>query len=383
MIGRGYRADGHYSPVVIGPSQKSRSRFIERRKTRVIAAQTSGGDGSSGGGGSTPKRTGWDGERYDRSGNPLGLLTLAIAGSLTAYQVKDILEEPFWLEDTQLKSVSIIVPALNERAQIEDSIRSLQSLDPPACEIIVVDGGSTDGTEKLAKRAGATVITAPRGRARQMNAGAEVAEGDILCFLHADSRVPENTVAKIRKHLQDKRVVLGGFRTVIKDGDRPLIFMTAHQFIKTFYIAFLFRPLSFFRGARLLFGDQTLFCRACDFRRVGGYAPRLPIMEDADLCIRLHMAGPEAPVRSREAAEAATGAETHEKHHFLPAWFHRRGKVIMILQPAAETSGRRLQAWGNPKATFVHFLIGLRWYLGATPEQLKALYMRMYTDDYR
>ena len=146
MIGRGYHADGHYSPVVIGPSQKSRSRFIERRKTRVIAAQTSGGDGSSGGGGSTPKRTGWDGERYDRSGNPLGLLTLAvsllawllpliwacfvlkgryiryedcakyicnhmqIAGSLTAYQVKDILEEPFWLEDTQLKSVSIIVP---------------------------------------------------------------------------------------------------------------------------------------------------------------------------------------------------------------------------------------------------------------------------------
>ena len=165
------------------------------------------------------------------------------------------------------------------------------------------------------------------------------------------------------------------------------------------------------RGARLLFGDQTLFCRACDFRRVGGYAPRLPIMEDADLCIRLHMAGPgvaasphhllsqclkylfqvavvniasqkgvpkcpvecqrpessntaadtcqtqalhivhavgkklarscyshvqrdcfcaEAPVRSREAAEAATGAGTHEKHHFLPAWFHRRGKVIMV-----------------------------------------------------
>ena len=56
---------------------------------------------------------------------------------------------------------------------------------------------------------------------------------------------------------------------------------------------------------------------------------------------------------------------------------------MQILQPAAETSGRRLQAWGNPKATFVHFLIGLRWYLGATPEQLKDLYMRMYTDDYR
>ena len=52
------------------------------------------------------------------------------------------------------------------------------------------------------------------------------------------------------------------------------------------------KPYALHRGARLLFGDQTLFCRACDFRRVGGYAPRLPIMEDADLCVRLHMAGP-------------------------------------------------------------------------------------------
>ena len=69
-----------------------------------------------------------------------------------------------------------------------------------------------------------------------------------------------NAVAKIRKHLQDKRVVLGGFRTVIKDGERPLIFMTAHQFVKTFYIAFLFRPLSFFRcsTASLLLITQRL-----------------------------------------------------------------------------------------------------------------------------
>ena len=64
-------------------------------------------------------------------------------------------------------------------------------------------------------------------------------------------------MAKIRKHLQDKRVVLGGFRTVIKDGDRPLIFMTAHQFIKTFYIAFLFRPLSFFRCSKAFLFPST------------------------------------------------------------------------------------------------------------------------------
>ena len=148
MNGKACHTNLFHSPVVIGPLQRLRPRVIERRKTpvRAISTDTSGGDGSHGGGGGSLKQTGWDGERYDRSGNPLGLLTLAvsilawpwpltcahsvmqyvisrsqdppadigtcmqIAGSLTAYQVKDILEEPFWLEDTQLKSVSIIVP---------------------------------------------------------------------------------------------------------------------------------------------------------------------------------------------------------------------------------------------------------------------------------
>ena len=81
-----------------------------------------------------------------------------------------------------------------------------------------------------------------------------------------------------------------------------------------------------------------------------------------------------------------TRERTGTLHGWLPpahTGMLSKGLPVQILQPAAETSGRRLQAWGNPKATFVHFLIGLRWYLGATPEQLKALYVRMYTDDYR
>ena len=149
MIGTGYRANHPCFPTGTKFLQKLCPRSIARRKrlVRAVFTDTSGGDGGSGGGGSTRKHTASDGDRYDQSENPLGLLTLAvsvlaphlplarahawmalssihsgkflfsrggtnmqIAGSLTAYQVKDILEEPFWLEDTQLKSVSIIVP---------------------------------------------------------------------------------------------------------------------------------------------------------------------------------------------------------------------------------------------------------------------------------
>ena len=70
-----------------------------------------------------------------------------------------------------------------------------------------------------------------------------------------------------------------------------LRFFSANNTLKSYYGPLLLRPLSFLRGLRCLFGDQTMFCRAADFRRVGGFDGRLPIMEDADLCIRLHMAG--------------------------------------------------------------------------------------------
>ncbi len=149
------------------------------------------------------------------------------------------------------------------------------------------------------------------------------------------------------------------------------------------------------RGARLLFGDQTLFCRKRDFEHVGGFDERLLIMEDADLCIRLHEAGPvgdlaQAPCpglphtarqqghRDQSNIPAAAGA------HSANVPTHRcRGRVKLVWWPVAETSGRRLAAWGNLKATWIHFQLGLRWYLGASPKQLQELYHRMYTDSFR
>jgi len=101
------------------------------------------------------------------------------------------------------------------------------------------------------------------------------------------------------------------------------------------------------RGIRCLFGDQTLFCRAADFKAVGGFQDDLPIMEDVDLCIRMH--------------EAGTTISAHQSHH----GHNRRGRISVVMNPVNETSGRRLSDWGALHATYVHFYIALRWYFGA------------------
>ncbi|PSC74898.1 glycosyl transferase [Micractinium conductrix] len=254
---------------------------------------------------------------------------------------------------------SIIVPVLNEEEGLGDTLHYLQrSLDPPAHEIIVVDGGSTDATPAVAARCGVRVVRAGRGRARQMNAGAAMASGDVLVFAHADTRPPPSLLTVVAAALARPAVVLGGFRPVIEYEGRPLRFFSANNTLKTYYGPALVRPLSFLRGLRCLFGDQTLFCRATDFKRVGGYDSRLPIMEDADLCIRLHMAGPTT----------------------RPG---RRGQVVQITSVPNHTSGRRLASWGRVHATAIHVVIGLSWYVGASPQQLVWLYHRLYTDFHR
>ena len=183
----------------------------------------------------------------------------------------------------------------------------------------------------------------------------------------------------------------------------------------------------------MMFGDQTLFCRARDFARVGCFDPELRIMEDAELCIRMHMAGPEQPrahaagsgaqilnpaaAAAAAAAAAETAAESRAKGGKAPVaapaqpsgagsamqgsggrgaagelsalvaavrrWARRRGWVRMVLHPPATTSARRLTALGNPWATYVHVVIGFSWYFGASPQQQDALYARLYSDCFR
>jgi len=258
---------------------------------------------------------------------------------------------------TSSASVSIIIPALNESAGIVDTISYLSSLEPAPLEIIVVDGGSTDGTVSLARKAGAkTVRSDRRGRSAQMNKGAEFSRGDIFMFVHADTRPPKDAVSRARAALSDPSVVLGGFTTSIEYNGKILWFTTMHQFISTYYAPLLCCPLGWLRGLRCLFGDQSLFCRRDDFRRVGGYNHALPIMEDADLCVRLHHGG------------LKNGG---------------RGREVQLLGGLNRTSGRRIASWGNLRSTLVHIKIALAWWRGSSPEQLWNLYRSDYTDIYR
>ena len=241
-----------------------------------------GGDGNNGNGGEDDERP-W----------PLSPFIPLIAGILvTAINLKEGRKKAAIIDTTS--PVSIIVPALNEAKGITDAITYLKSLDPAPYEIIVADGGSRDDTTRLAAKAGAKVVRTRRGRARQMNAGADATEkkdDGIFLFVHSDSKPPRDAVALIRKTLSDPKIILGGFSTLIESDGHVLLFPTFHLWIKTFYGPLIFSPLQFFRGSKCMFGDQSLFCRKKDFWKVGQYDERLPIMEDADLCVRMHREG--------------------------------------------------------------------------------------------
>jgi hypothetical protein len=138
--------------------------------------------------------------------------------------------------------------------------------------------------------------------------------------------------------------------------------------IKSHYLPLIARPLSYCRGLRILFGDQALFCRAAPFRAVGGFDTDVPIMEDFDLCLKLHYgAGSTAPGRFRR--DAATS----------PLSRHRRGRVVQLRRCVA-TDARRFEQWGNARGTATHVAILLSWYFGATEKQMRRIYDAMYGD---
>jgi len=174
--------------------------------------------------------------------------------------------------------VSVVIPVLDEEARIGAQLESLARL--PVHEVIVVDGGSRDATVARVRAAGtARLVVAPRGRASQMNAGARAATGDVLLFLHADVRLPDDAVRRVEEALGDPEVVAGAFRTwTVADGGRSWLAPLLH-------LADLRS-----RYSVLPYGDQALFVRAEAFRRAGGF-PEQPLMEDLELSRRLRRLG--------------------------------------------------------------------------------------------
>jgi rSAM/selenodomain-associated transferase 2 len=165
--------------------------------------------------------------------------------------------------------VSIIIPTLNEVHYLLSSIRSITS-QSGEFEIIVADGGSSDGTAKLAEPY-AQIVYSERGRAIQMNAGARQASGEVLLFLYADTVLPPDGLASLRQALSEGDVVGGTF---------TLRFDVESNWLKlyTFFTRLKFRYFHY--------GDQGIFVRRAIFEQLGGYK-EIPLMEDIDLLCRL------------------------------------------------------------------------------------------------
>jgi rSAM/selenodomain-associated transferase 2 len=239
-----------------------------------------------------------------------------------------------------MSRVSIIIPTLNEAKCLGRTLRHLSLLEPPAWEVLVVDGGSSDETIAIAKTAGVQVISAKQcGRAAQSNQGALFATGEILCFLHADTLVSDDLVTVIEQTLADKTVVAGGFISLMAGEKTTRWGVSLHNWLKTYYAPLLFRPHLFFQGLRLLFGDQVIFARRADFWECGGFDRNLPIMEEADLCLKLV----------------------------------RRGKIRLVNR-IVQSSDRRVAKWGFFKATAIYLYIGCLWGVGVSPQYLKQFY---------
>lgn len=236
--------------------------------------------------------------------------------------------------------ISIIIPTLNEAETLGRTLRCLSILDPPAWEILVVDGGSQDATVAIAKAALIPVIQAEqRGRSVQMNQGAAVATGDVLCFLHADTLVPDDLVHVIVETLADRTIVGGGFISLMTGPTQTRWAISALNFLKTYCAPLVFHPQRFLGGLRLLFGDQVMFCRQQAFQSCGGFDPDMPVMEEADLCLKLS----------------------------------RYGRLCQVNR-TVQSSDRRVAKWGLWKAIGIYFYIGILWGLGVSATRLKRFY---------
>jgi rSAM/selenodomain-associated transferase 2 len=225
--------------------------------------------------------------------------------------------------------LAVIVPVLDEAAGIEAVLQALAPLRAEGVEVIVADGGSRDGTPDLALRWADQVLQAPRGRARQMNAGAAATRADSLLFLHADTTLPTGALAAIRHALDDAGSRAGacwGRFDVTIDGRSRLLPL----------VAALMNRRSRWTG--IATGDQALFMRRSAFDAVGGF-PDQPLMEDVEICRRLKRLGRPACLALR-----------------------------------VHTSGRRWDQRGAWRTVRLMWRLRALYWLGASPERLARMY---------
>ena len=219
-------------------------------------------------------------------------------------------------------NLSIIIPTLNEESSLG---RTLASVSGRAHEIIVVDGGSNDGTLEVAREHAFVVLDSKRGRGIQQHTGACHAKGDVLLFLHADTLLSKGFDIVIETTLSDPKVILGAFRL---GHHPPSAFLNLVALMANLRSVFLKMP----------YGDQGLFMRRSDYFRVGGFKD-LPVMEDVDLVRRLNKMGRFKLVKAR-----------------------------------VRTSARRYDRNGVVYTTVRNWSLIIRYLLGQSPERLHRFY---------
>lgn len=172
-------------------------------------------------------------------------------------------------------AVSIVIPALNEARRIGEVVRHARSLGPE--EVIVADGGSTDETPERALEAGARVVHGARGRGSCQDTGAAAARGDVLLFLHADTRLPEDAIDHLRVALTDPGVVGGNFYLRFVPYTPAAVALTAYHHLRR-------------KVLKVYGGQSAIFVRRARFEQLGGFGT-LPLLEDYEFVRRLEQAG--------------------------------------------------------------------------------------------
>ncbi len=221
--------------------------------------------------------------------------------------------------------ISVVVPTLNEARRLPSLLAELAA-EAPEHEVIVVDGGSEDGTEAVARAAGARLLPSAPGRGRQLATGAEAAQGEILLFLHADSRFPVGGLAQILETLAADPACPGGNFRLVFDGDTPF-----SRWLTGFYARI--RSLGYY------YGDSAIFVRRSAYDEIGGIR-QIALMEDYDFTRRLE----------------------------------RSGRTCCIEDPPLTTSSRRFEGRRPLAIVWGWIEIHLLFHLGISPEVLAKRY---------
>jgi rSAM/selenodomain-associated transferase 2 len=222
--------------------------------------------------------------------------------------------------------LSIIIPALNEERTLPGLLKMLKNSSD--CEIILVDGGSTDATLLLAEEAHCITISSAQGRGIQMNLGAQAASGKNVLFLHADTRLPENFLQRIQDSLQQPHIIAGAFSLKIAGHSKRLAIIAWFANLRSRYL-------------HLPYGDQAIFIQRDTFLKNGGF-PEIEIMEDFVFMRNLNKIG-----------------------------------TIVTLKESVTTSARRWQHNGILRTTSINQIIVFGFFLGVQPAKLASFYRRI------